>query len=559
MLQSFEPSQTKERPRAILGRLQVSARPPSNYGEWSANGDYLQPPGIKTKVNRSQSFSDSGAGLNRNVLLPPDPRRFSFASNESALSSNSSLSEIWAGPGTQTGAGASVWGPGGGDNDLTMGLCTGTLDLRRRGSDSDCFNLRQRQQQQQDLDLFAWHEARRRSSGYVSDGSGSSVSPGTCSISPVSRQFSPGMEYVPAWLKHLRLHKYTEYIMSLTYQELLELTDDKLQKMNVTQGARKKLLLNIEKLSERPQALIAIGTTLENDDCDIKNVLADLESIIRSPIYIEDVECDTSQECATDSGAEVSDDEETTGDECASEKQQVTGQQLVQMIMKTLKKTTSVFLLSEHMDGKLITHLTQLLDVCLSQSYFNIQQKQFLSSWKQKVLSLWEHLLASTAGKREPKVKFGFPHQSFRTTFTSSSRSLRDRNRSPSMQEVAQGNMRYADSAQHNHPPNFFLQRKSAPNIHSLHNTSFNPLTYQKRHSFQEGIPYSHDQINFGGDSFWRNADNYVLMPEFNSHTVQPPTRIFVTCEDDIATDELDEMDSNMENLCKAVTEQALE
>lgn len=91
MLQSFEPSQTKERPRAILGRLQVSARPPSkyesgsqcgkwflnicfSYGEWSANGDYLQPPGIKTKVNRSQSFSDSGAGLNRNVLLPPDPR-----------------------------------------------------------------------------------------------------------------------------------------------------------------------------------------------------------------------------------------------------------------------------------------------------------------------------------------------------------------------------------------------------------------------------------------------------------------------------------------------------
>ena len=113
------------------------------------------------------------------------------------------------------------------------------------------------------------------------------------------------------------------------------------------------MLLSIEKLSERPQALIAIGTTLENDDCDIKNVLADLESIIRSPIYIEDAECDSSQECATDSGAEVSDDEETPGDECASEKQQVTGQQLVQMIMKTLKKTTSVFLLSEHMDGKL--------------------------------------------------------------------------------------------------------------------------------------------------------------------------------------------------------------
>ena len=72
-------------------------------------------------------------------------------------------------------------------------------------------------------------------------------------------------------------------------------------------------------------------------------------------------------------------------------------------------------------------------------------------------------------------------------------------------------------------------------------------------------ITIEYFQTNFGVDSFWSNADNYVLMPEFNSPSVQPPTRIFVTCEDDAATDELDEMDSNMENLCKAVTEQALE
>ena len=48
-----------------------------------------------------------------------------------------------------------------------------------------------------------------------------------------------------------------------------------------------------------------------------------------------------------------------------------------------------------------VTHLTQLLDVCLSQSYFNHQQKQFLVSWKQKVLSLWEHLLATTGKTRK--------------------------------------------------------------------------------------------------------------------------------------------------------------
>ena len=41
MLQSFEPSQTKERPRAILGRLQISARPPSRYESGSQCGKWF--------------------------------------------------------------------------------------------------------------------------------------------------------------------------------------------------------------------------------------------------------------------------------------------------------------------------------------------------------------------------------------------------------------------------------------------------------------------------------------------------------------------------------------
>ena len=52
----------------------------------------------------------------------------------------------------------------------------------------------------------------------------------------------------------------------------------------------------------------------------------------------------------------------------------------------------------------LVTHLTQLLDVCLSQSYFNHQQKQLLASWKLKVQSLWEHLLATTGMSRQSLI-----------------------------------------------------------------------------------------------------------------------------------------------------------
>ena len=60
-----------------------------SYEEWSNNDGHeastqqeertmpqLPLAGSKTKVNRSQSFSDTGAGagLSMNMLLPPDPR-----------------------------------------------------------------------------------------------------------------------------------------------------------------------------------------------------------------------------------------------------------------------------------------------------------------------------------------------------------------------------------------------------------------------------------------------------------------------------------------------------
>ena len=88
--------------------------------------------------------------------------------------------------------------------------------------------------------------------GYVSDCS--SVSPGPCSTPPsaapsssitaVPELTSPGMEYVPIWLKHLRLHKYTDFIMGLSYQELMQITEEKLINLNVTKGDRLKILAN---------------------------------------------------------------------------------------------------------------------------------------------------------------------------------------------------------------------------------------------------------------------------------------------------------------------------
>ena len=61
------------------------------------------------------------------------------------------------------------------------------------------------------------------------------------------------MQDVPKWLKSLRLHKYQYLFAKLTYDDMLELDEEKLEE--VTKGARNKILENIVKLRERGQKL----------------------------------------------------------------------------------------------------------------------------------------------------------------------------------------------------------------------------------------------------------------------------------------------------------------
>ena len=76
----------------------------------------------------------------------------------------------------------------------------------------------------------------------------------------------------------------------------------------------------------------------------MKEILLELETLIKSPILILEKEKRT-VDTGDDSGAEVSDDEETVSEE-------VTGAKLVELIVNTLKKTTSVILLSQYAESK---------------------------------------------------------------------------------------------------------------------------------------------------------------------------------------------------------------
>ena len=60
------------------------------------------------------------------------------------------------------------------------------------------------------------------------------------------------------WLKSLRLHKYSHIFTDITYEQMLGLTEDYLDKKDVTKGARNKILLCIQKIKERKSLLLQL-------------------------------------------------------------------------------------------------------------------------------------------------------------------------------------------------------------------------------------------------------------------------------------------------------------
>ncbi|CAG9135460.1 unnamed protein product [Plutella xylostella] len=70
------------------------------------------------------------------------------------------------------------------------------------------------------------------------------------------------MAAVASWLKSLRLHKYVWLFTNISYEQMMAIDEDYLEKLGVTKGARHKLLLSIRKLHERPAQLAALAHEL---------------------------------------------------------------------------------------------------------------------------------------------------------------------------------------------------------------------------------------------------------------------------------------------------------
>ena len=87
------------------------------------------------------------------------------------------------------------------------------------------------------------------------------------------------------WLRALRLHKYIEHFYHFNYDDFLSVTDSKLIELNITLGARKRLLNNIETLNGRCKRLKEISALIdENFFEQNESILKELLEISTTPM-----------------------------------------------------------------------------------------------------------------------------------------------------------------------------------------------------------------------------------------------------------------------------------
>uniref|UniRef100_A0A0K0D9M5 SAM domain-containing protein n=1 Tax=Angiostrongylus cantonensis TaxID=6313 RepID=A0A0K0D9M5_ANGCA len=111
----------------------------------------------------------------------------------------------------------------------------------------------------------------------------------SCSSSrtpPTFDSLNPGMRDVPAWLKSLRLHKYTAMFAELSYEQMMALNEAELEKRNVTKGARTKILQSIQKLRTRAADLRAMHEklSLSHPERCLRCAIASLRQMITAPM-----------------------------------------------------------------------------------------------------------------------------------------------------------------------------------------------------------------------------------------------------------------------------------
>ncbi|XP_076003021.1 protein Smaug homolog 1 isoform X4 [Genypterus blacodes] len=218
-----------------------------------------------------------------------------------------------------------------------------------------------------------------------------------------------GNTNVPAWLKSLRLHKYAALFSTMTYDEMMSLTEDQLEK--VTKGARHKIVISIQKLKERQNLL----RSLEKDVLEGSNLrvpLQELHQMIVTPIKAFSGGEEASPQrhllsTESKSAAPGSHLAGGSGGEGEPGTSVIAEGDLPGQFTRVMGKVCTQLLVSRS-DEENISSYLQLIDKCLIHESFTETQKKRLLSWKQQVQRLFRSIPRKTldmAGYRQQRSR----------------------------------------------------------------------------------------------------------------------------------------------------------
>ncbi|KAM7424619.1 hypothetical protein PAMA_000803 [Pampus argenteus] len=208
-----------------------------------------------------------------------------------------------------------------------------------------------------------------------------------------------GNTNVPAWLKSLRLHKYAALFSTLTYDEMMSLTEEQLEAQKVTKGARHKIVISIQKLKERQNLL----RSLEKDVLEGSNLrapLQELHQMIMTPIkaFSGGEEASLQRPLLSPEGKSAAPGSHLAGGgggEAESGTSLIAEGDLPGQFTRVMGKVCTQLLVSRSDEDNISSYL-QLIDKCLIHESFTETQKKRLLSWKQQVQRLFRSIPRKT-------------------------------------------------------------------------------------------------------------------------------------------------------------------
>ncbi|XP_010795354.1 protein Smaug homolog 1, partial [Notothenia coriiceps] len=225
-----------------------------------------------------------------------------------------------------------------------------------------------------------------------------------------------GMRDVPAWLKSLRLHKYAALFSTMTYDEMMSLTEEQLEAQKVTKGARHKIVISILKLKDRQNLL----RSLEKDvleGSNLRSPLQELHQMIMTPIkaFNGGEEASMQRALLSSESKSAAPGSHLTGvggagGEAESSTSVIAEGDLPGQFTRVMGKVCTQLLVSRSDEDNISSYL-QLIDKCLIHESFTETQKKRLLSWKQQVQRLFRSIprktLLDIAGYRTQRSRFG--------------------------------------------------------------------------------------------------------------------------------------------------------